>query len=174
MFKIEGWTECNTAFDVIITLVSHVLNPNLTRPIIGDEVKEVIFKLGISKASCSNNFLFLPTAPGSSRVKAIIVVKSFCDANTLDPLLGQKDIILIPKVLNFISPQQFYPISLCNFRNKIISKVLTNNLKGYLSDLITPFKSAFVEGSLIQYNMILAHEVFHDLRKKNGMAGKNA
>lgn len=60
---------------------------------------------------------------------------------------------------------------LCYFGYKIISKVLTNRLKTYLAELITPYQSAFVAGKRIQYNILITHKMFHFLKKRRRGSG---
>ena len=65
-------------------------------------------------------------------------------------------IMLLPKV-NF--PQdfsQFRPISLCNFVNKVISKLLAVRLAKVLPSVISPQQSGFVKGRQIFDNFLLA------------------
>lgn len=82
----------------------------------------------------------------------------------LPHFLNHTDITLIPKIVNPIRHSDFRPINLCNFNYKTISKVLANRLKPYLSELITPFQSAFVAGRLLKDNIMITHEVFHSLQ----------
>lgn len=44
--------------------------------------------------------------------------------------------------------------------------MLLNRLKPYLSDLVTTYQSAFVEGRAIYDNILIAHEVFHHLQTR--------
>lgn len=78
--------------------------------------------------------------------------------------LNRTNIVLIPKVKSLEYVSQFYPINLCNFVYKIISKVLVNHLKSWLSSLISPMQSAFASCRQIQDNFLVAHETFHALR----------
>jgi hypothetical protein len=78
---------------------------------------------------------------------------------------------LIPKTDNPSRANQFRPISLANFNYKIISKIMANRLKPLLQHIISPNQSAFLKGRSIHDNAIMAHEIFHTLKKKRGNGG---
>ena len=59
-------------------------------------------------------------------------------------------------------PENFHPISLCNFIYKIITKVITNLLKPLLPDLISP--NGFVEGHHILDGTVFSHEAVHSIK----------
>lgn len=75
-------------------------------------------------------------------------------------------IALIPKKKHYETPADYRPISLCNVMYKLVSKVLANRLKKVLPDIIHESQSGFVLGRLITYNILVAYECFHYLRKK--------
>ena len=97
-----------------------------------------------------------------------LMLEYFNGSITLNSI-NKTNVVLVPKVPNATSVNQFRPISLCNNGYKILSKILANRLKGILGDIISPQKKAFVPGRQIQDNIIVAHEAFHYLKlKKHG------
>lgn len=76
-------------------------------------------------------------------------------------------LVLLPKVDH---PNKFYesrPISLSNFTNKIISKLICSRLDLILPYLISENQSGLVKGRSIFENIVLAHEVIHGIKKTN-------
>lgn len=62
---------------------------------------------------------------------------------------------LIPKEHGADTPGKFQPISLCSVVLKIITKVMENQLKPLLPQLVSPEQSGFVEGRKILDKIIL-------------------
>jgi len=73
----------------------------------------------------------------------------------------------IPKIESPTNLAEFRPISLSNFTNKIISKILANRINVLLGKLISENQSGFVSGRLITDNVMLAQEIIHGIAKEN-------
>ena len=73
---------------------------------------------------------------------------------------------LIPKVTGASSFSEFRPINLCNFVNKIFSKLLALRLEAILPKIISPKQSGFVKGRQISDNILLALEMCSGLGRK--------
>lgn len=91
----------------------------------------------------------------------LTMVTTFLKSGILPLTLNKTTIIIIPKVADRKFPDHFRLIRHCNFSYKNILKVLTNILKPFLRDIITPFKSAFLLGRKIQDNVLIAHDAFY-------------
>lgn len=55
----------------------------------------------------------------------------------------------------------FWLIGLCNIIYKLVTKVISNRLKGMLPDIIFVSQSTFTSGRLVTDNIICAFEMFH-------------
>ena len=73
---------------------------------------------------------------------------------------------LIPKIPIPTDLMHYKPISLCSVLYKIISKILVNKLKPVLDKCISKNQSVSVAGRQILDNVILAHELLHNLKNK--------
>ncbi|GAA0170510.1 hypothetical protein LIER_24750 [Lithospermum erythrorhizon] len=82
-------------------------------------------------------------------------VSSFMTGQALPKAMTSTAIVLIPKCDGALTWKQYRPISLCNFTNKIISKVMSSRLANILPTLISEYQAGFVKHRLIQDNILL-------------------
>lgn len=94
------------------------------------------------------------------------MVKGFFQNGFMSSEINHSHIILIPKIDSPCLITHYRPISLCNVTYKLIANILVKRLRLVMANIISPLRSAFVQGRLIQDNSVLTHEVFHMLRKK--------
>ncbi|KAL4342320.1 hypothetical protein GQ457_08G033220 [Hibiscus cannabinus] len=84
-------------------------------------------------------------------------------------LVNKTVITLIPKVKDPVRMTQLRPISLCMVVYKIVSNVLVNRMKPFLSSCIDDTQAVFLKGRLISDNILIAYELIHYLNSsKNG------
>ncbi|XP_026434672.1 uncharacterized protein LOC113332339 [Papaver somniferum] len=93
-------------------------------------------------------------------------VNSFFESKHLLKEMNHTFLSFIPKIDNPSSPSNFRPISLCNTNYKIISKIIANRMKLFLSKMISPYHAAYVPNRNIQDNVIIAHELVHTMKRK--------
>ena len=82
------------------------------------------------------------------------------------PAINSTFVALMPKIKYPKKVSNFRPISLCIVIYKLISKVVVNQLKKFLARLIPDSQSAFLSGCLIIYNILVAFETLHYLKRK--------
>ena len=103
------------------------------------------------------------------------VVLNALNSGVVPESTNSTSIALIPKVKHAKRFADFYPISFCNVVYKLISKVLVNWLKKFLSIAILESQSAFLSSRLISDNVLVAFETLHYLETKtNGKMGQMA
>ena len=76
-------------------------------------------------------------------------------------------VVLIPKVKEPSRIKDLRPISLCNVIYKVVSKVIANQLKLVLPEIVSENQSAFIPGRLIADNSIIAFECIHHIQTAN-------
>lgn len=159
--------------------VTEEMNELLLKPFEKEEVRAALFQMHPSKAPGpdgmnANFFQKHWHIIGEDVSRYVIdVINRYGDMNELNAT----HIVLIPKVKSPMSMSEFRPISLCNVIYKIISKMLTNTMKLFLSDIISLNQSAFTPGRLITDNTLVVYETFHYMNsvcsgKKKCMAVK--
>lgn len=82
--------------------------------------------------------------------------------------INATNICLIPKVSKPEFITQFHPISLCNVRYKVITKVIVNRLKPLMPEVISPYQTGFIPTRSIHENIIVAQKLLHSMRKMRG------
>lgn len=93
-------------------------------------------------------------------------IQGFFPGGHLLRSLNQTLITLIPKTTCPTKPSQYRPVSLCNVLYKIITKILANRLRRFLSETILENQGAFVGGRQISDNILVAHKVMHALKNR--------
>lgn len=95
-----------------------------------------------------------------------------CFANNAIPKEVNRTLIaLIPKSDNPDTIKMFRPISLCNVRYKIVTKILVAGLRPLLGKIISSFQGSFIPGRSTNDNIIITQEILHTLRSKKGKKG---
>lgn len=80
-------------------------------------------------------------------------------------------ICLIPKQHAPENLSQFRPICLSNVVIKIITKVIANQMKPLMGDLISMNQASFIPGRDTTNNILMVQEMIHTLRRKKGKKG---
>ncbi|XP_071917289.1 uncharacterized protein [Coffea arabica] len=169
LFTAEGDLPSLTGLEIIPKLITDQENSRLTDIPSLTEVKDIVFAMDGESAAGPDGFTgkfftFAWEVVASDLYRA--VVSFFCGAE-LPRSITATSIVLLPKVENPQDFKHFRPISLCNFTNKIISKLLSARLAMILPRIISPQQSGFVQGRQITDNFLLAQELVADIGKSN-------
>lgn len=94
-----------------------------------------------------------------------MVVAFFCGHN-LPRFITHTNLVLLPKKLVVNSFSDLSPISLSNFVNKILSRIVHERIKSLLPQLISPEQAGFVQGRSIAENVLIIQEIVSEIRKR--------
>ncbi|CAM8926233.1 unnamed protein product [Rhodiola kirilowii] len=168
--------DWNSRLTNVHSVISAEMNRDLVEEFTEEEVRNALFQMCPTKAPGPDGFsaLFYQKCWNIVKADVVEVVLRCLNSKILDRELNSTNIVLIPKVKDALSLEQFRPISLCNVIMKIISKSLVNRLQRCLDKVISSNQSAFVQGRIITDNILLAQEINHYIKchqkQKKGFA----
>ncbi|KAJ9541666.1 hypothetical protein OSB04_028172 [Centaurea solstitialis] len=156
--------------DLFVNRLSLAESLHMIRPITDDDIKWAVFNIGNDKAPGSDGFSarFFKKAWHVVGNDVLLAIHNFFYTGRLTKEINHTLLCLIPKVPNASSISDFRPISCCTVLYKIISKIISERLKPYLSSLISPTQSAFIPGRRISDNILLAHELVAGYQTNKG------
>lgn len=175
VYRSDSPTDFQPCLMHIPSLITNDMNDALLAPVTEEEIKNAAFSLGSLKAPGPDGFngLFFQKNWESVKTDVSKAVCEFFNGGDIPHDLNETVVTLIPKIPLPKSINHLRPISCCNFTYKIISKLIVLRLKQFMGTLISPNQSAFVGGRLIQDNLIIAHEVFHSLKRRDARGRDN-
>ncbi|XP_055814172.1 uncharacterized protein LOC129883562 [Solanum dulcamara] len=134
-----------------------------------EELRTVVFSMNPNSAAGPDgmNGKFFQECWEIIKEDLFRVVLSFFNGQTLPNYYTHTCLVLLPKVSHPTKLSEFRPISLSNFTNKIISKLLCLRLAPTLPTFISPNQSGFVKNRSISENIMLAQEIIHQIKKPN-------
>lgn len=133
-----------------------------SRPFSDAEIHDTVFSLAQGKAPGPDGFGVEFFKHNWEIVGPLVIeaVKDFLTTGKLLREINNTILVLIPKVPNATSVNDYRPIACCNTIYKCITKILANRIAAVLSDIISPYQNAFVKGRRIRDNILLAQELF--------------
>lgn len=150
----------------ISEIINEADNSNLCRQPTLEEVKKAVFNLNGDSTSGPDGFSgafcqYCWEIVGNDILK---MVQDFFRGNTLPKAITHTNLVLLPKKEHIRTVSDLRPISLSNFINKILSRVVLDRIEAYLPKLISHNQSGFVKGRSIIENVLLAQEIVTDIR----------
>nr|XP_027127799.1 uncharacterized protein LOC113743944 [Coffea arabica] len=154
---------------IIPRLIQESDNELLERVPSMEEVRRVIFAMDGDSAAGPDGYTgkFFTFAWDIIAQDIYNAVVSFFCGEEVPRRVTATFILLIPKVQNPASFAQFRPISLCNFLNKVLFRILAERLAPLLPRIISLNQSRFVRGRQISDNYLLTQEVISGIGRKN-------
>ncbi|CAL1384096.1 unnamed protein product [Linum trigynum] len=146
-------------------LVTDEMNFDLCKPPTEEEIKSAVFDLGQNKSPGPDGFAGLFFRKFWTKIKGDLCTEVI-DFFSSSIMPEGWNIALIPKVQSPESVCQFSLINCCNFRYKVISKIMTSRLKIWMSSLVLDTQTAFTGGRMIQDNIILVNEILHNFKNR--------
>ncbi|KAK6791450.1 hypothetical protein RDI58_010531 [Solanum bulbocastanum] len=131
------------------------------------ELKEAVYSMNPNSAAGPDgmNGYFFQKCWDIIKKDLLAVIHAFFNGQMIPKYISHACLVLLPKVQHPNKLSEFRPISLSNFTNKIISKILSLRLTPILPNLISPNQSGFMKGRSITENIMLAQEIIHQIKR---------
>jgi len=133
-----------------------------------EEVREAVWNFEGTKSPGPDgfNFNFIKANWETLKEDVMGVVHSFHETGILPKGCNASFIALVPKVKDPTTIDQYKPISLVGAMYKIITKVMSNQIKTVLPMVIDENQSAFMQGRGLLESVLVANEVIEDVRRR--------
>ncbi|XP_026379639.1 uncharacterized protein LOC113274477 [Papaver somniferum] len=163
-------------FDIIPTIITTQDNSFLTRVPNSYEIHQTIKQMNAWSSPGLDGFQagFYQSNWDVVGKDIIDAIQCFFEFGNMPKEFNKTYLSLIPKTDNAMCHVDFRPIGLCNTVYKIISKIIADRIKPHLKHLISPYQTSFVPGGDIHDNIIVAHEMIHTMKHKEGYSGTMA
>lgn len=137
---------------------------NMTLQVTAEEIKAALFSIPDGKSPGPDGYIscFFKKSWSIVGQDFISAVLFFFTSKSLHRSINVTNIVLVPKVENPVSMNDFRPIACCTVIYKCISKILANHLKQVLSKVIGKSQSVFLPGRQISDAILLAQELMHE------------
>jgi len=169
LFSSNSFLQVNSLVeDDIPKLISEETNNMLTILLSMEEVRNVVFSLNKEGAPGPDGFVayFFQTYWSIIQSDVFNAVIQFYTNGWIMPNYNSNTIILIPKVDNAETVEQFRPIALANFKFKIVTKILADRLATIMPFIISEEQRGLIKGRQIKDCILLTSEAANLLHKK--------
>ncbi|GKA12810.1 RNA-directed DNA polymerase, eukaryota, reverse transcriptase zinc-binding domain protein, partial [Tanacetum coccineum] len=142
---------------------------NMVKEVIDNEIKNAMFDIGDNTAPHPDGY----TSTLFKKILKIVgddvclAIREFFMTRKLLGGMNATLISLIPKVSTPNKVSDYRPIACCNVIYKCISKIITDRIKLTLHKLINLNQSAFIQGRVIQENILITHELLKVYDRKS-------
>lgn len=146
---------------------------DLNKPFMDEEVKMAVFDMASLKAPGPDGLhaIFYQLMWNVVGTSVVSFIKNFLDSGIMPEGMNDTLITLVPKIEHPERVTHLRPISLFNVCYKVITKLMTNRLKGIMQEVIGPHQSSFDPNRQITDNVIIYQEALNAIRHKKGRNG---
>ncbi|PKU68054.1 integrator complex subunit 11 [Dendrobium catenatum] len=166
----NSFTDCVpiTIPHLIPNLITEIDNAMLCQNPTEDEIFNVIKDVNSNAVAGPDGFTTKFFQDNWEIIKDDVIkaVEDFFAGNSYPKFFSSTYIVLIPKKDGPTQWQDFRPISLCTFLNKLNSKIIAKRLINILPNIISLNQTGYVKGRSIFDNILLAQKITHDINVK--------
>ncbi|WMV45633.1 hypothetical protein MTR67_039018 [Solanum verrucosum] len=149
------------------TLVTPEQNQKLQEMPTLEELKQMVFAMNPNSAPGPDGIggKFYQACWNIIKEDLLAAVQHFFCGHIMPKFMSHVCLVLLPKKEQPNNFSDLRPISLSNFSNKIISKLLSMRLADIIPLLISDNQFGFVRGRSITESIMLAQEITHDIKR---------
>ena len=168
-FVMQDLQVDNLTKGVIPKLISDEMNNMITMLPSSDEIHKVVTSMNRNGAPGPDEFggTFYQTYWNIVKDDVINAVLEFFTNDWLLPNFNANSIVLIPKILDAETIGHYRPITLANFKFKIISKILADRLASIMNNIISVEQRGFIQGRNIRDCICVTSEAINQLHNKS-------